>query len=155
MAVDIIARGLAGRADSKAITAYEYAKRAGYTGTEEEFAESLAFAKEIGFAKSHIFAYSRREGTVAYGLPNQVSNAEKSARSKQMIEATLQTEYAFLDKLIGTSHEVLFEQEQDGFFEGYTKNYCRVKVKSEGITTGEILTVKITDRENDALIAEI
>ena len=128
----------------------------GFAGeTEEEFDESLAFAKEIGFAKAHIFAYSRREGTVAYGLPNQVTNAVKSERSKRMIETTLQTEYAFLDRYLGTTQKVLFEQEQDGFFYGYTENYCRVKVKSQGITTGEILAVNITDRENDLLIGEI
>lgn len=128
----------------------------GFAGeTEEEFAESVAFAQEIGFAKAHIFAYSRREGTVAYGLPQQVTNAVKSERSKQMIEVTLQTEYAFLESYLGTTQKVLFEQEQDGFFEGYTENYCRVKVKSESIKTGEILPVKITDREKDVLIAQI
>lgn len=128
----------------------------GFAGeSEEEFEESVAFAKEIGFAKAHIFAYSRREGTVAYGLPNQVTNAVKSERSKRMIEATLQTEYDFLESYLGTTQNVLFEQEQDGFFEGYTENYCRVKVKSKSIKTGEILSVKITDRESDVLIGEI
>ena len=123
----------------------------GFAGeTEKEFEESLAFAKEIGFAKSHIFAYSRREGTVAYGLPSQVSNAEKSNRSKRMIAATLETEEAFLDKYIGTNVEVLFETEN----EGYTKNYCRVKIKTQGITAGAILEVKITDREDDVLLGE-
>ena len=128
----------------------------GFAGeTEEEFAESLAFAKEIGFAKAHIFAYSRREGTVAYGLPNQVTNAQKAERSKKMIEATLQTEYDFLESYLGTTQNVLFEQEQDGFFYGYTENYCRVKVKSNNITTGEILSVKITDRQKDVLVGEV
>ena len=128
----------------------------GFAGeTEQEFAESLAFAKEIGFAKAHIFAYSRREGTVAYGLPNQVTNNEKSNRSKQMIEATLKTEYDFLDKYLGTTQNVLFEQEQDGFFEGYTENYCRVKCKADNIKSGEILQVKIIERDGDALIGEV
>jgi threonylcarbamoyladenosine tRNA methylthiotransferase MtaB len=72
-----------------------------------------------------------------------------------MIEATLQTEYDFLESYLGTTQKVLFEQEQDGYFEGYTENYCRVKVKSESVKTGEILSVKITDREKDVLIAQI
>ncbi len=128
----------------------------GFAGeSEQEFSESLAFAKEIGFAKSHIFAYSRREGTVAYGLPNQVSNAEKADRSRRMIEATLKTEEDFLDKYLGKKQNVLFEQEQGGFFYGYTENYCRVKVKSGNIKTGEIFAVKITARENDVLVGEI
>ena len=123
----------------------------GFAGeTEREFEESLAFAKEIGFAKSHIFAYSRREGTVAYGLPSQVSNAEKSNRSKRMIATTLETEEAFLDKYIGTVVEVLFETAN----EGYTKNYCRVKLQNGTAKAGEILNVKIIDRQADQLIGE-
>ncbi len=126
----------------------------GFAGeTLEEFNESLDFAKEIGFAKAHIFAYSRREGTVAYGLPNQVSNKDKSERSKRMIEATLKTEYEFLDGFVGTYQNVLFETEQDGYFEGYTENYCRVKTKSPHVKTGEISKVKIIGREGDCLLA--
>lgn len=123
----------------------------GFAGeTEQEFLESLAFAREIGFAKAHIFAYSRREGTVAFGLPNQVSNAQKSKRSKRMIEATLKTEEQFLDRFIGTTKKVLFETET----EGYTDNYCRVKSENFG-SCGEINTVKIVSREGDILIGQI
>ncbi len=127
----------------------------GFAGeTEEEFAESLSFAKEIGFAKAHIFAYSRREGTVAYGLPNQVSNAQKVERSKRMIEVTLKTEEEFLEKFIGTYQNVLFETESEGCFEGYTENYCRVKIKSPLIQTGEIVKIKIIGREGEILLGK-
>lgn len=124
----------------------------GFAGeTEQEFSESLAFAKEIGFAKAHIFAYSRREGTVAYGLPNQVSNADKAERSKRMIGATIKTEEEFLDNYIGKTMNVLFEAEN----EGYTENYCRVVVENAVVSMGEIHLVRITKRENDILIGEI
>ncbi len=124
----------------------------GFAGeTEQEFLESLEFAKEIGFSKAHIFAYSRREGTVAYSLQNQVSNKEKSDRSKRMIEATLSTEYEFLEKYIGKTVNVLFETEN----EGYTENYCRVKVENAKVNAGEILKVNIISRENDILLGEI
>lgn len=128
----------------------------GFAGeTEQEFQESLDFAKEIAFAKSHIFAYSRRNGTIAYNLPNQITKAEKASRSKKMIEATLETEKKFLSSLIGTKQGVLFETFQDGFIEGYTKNYSRVKVKSKRAFTGEILDVIITKTENDYCIGEL
>ncbi len=124
----------------------------GFAGeTEEEFSESLEFAKEIGFAKAHIFAYSRREGTVAYGLQNQVSNKDKSDRSKRMIEVTLSTEYDFLEKYIGETVNVLFETEN----EGYTENYCRVKAENAKVNAGEFLKVRIISREKDILIGEI
>ena len=124
----------------------------GFAGeTDEEFNKSLNFAKEISFAKSHIFAYSRRKGTIAYNLPNQITKAEKSNRSRQMIDATLKTETEFLNNYIGKSVEVLFETED----EGYTKNYCRVKVNSNNNCTGKILNVKITSVENHTCIGEI
>ena len=75
----------------------------GFAGeTEEEFSKSLAFVKEIGFAKTHVFAYSRRRGTVAYGLPGQITRAEKAERSRRMIETALSCEEEFL-------HRKLFE----------------------------------------------
>ncbi len=124
----------------------------GFAGEiEEEFLENLNFAKEIGFAKSHIFAYSRREGTVAYGLPSQVSNSIKADRSRRMIEATKNTEIAFLKAQIGKTEEVLFETET----EGYTKNYCRVKLQTGIATAGEIANVKIADVQDDILIATL
>lgn len=128
----------------------------GFAGeTEEEFNESLNFAKEIGFAKAHIFAYSRRAGTVAYGLPNQVSKSEKSRRSRLMSEATLKTESEFLNSLVGKVFPVLFETAQDGFAEGYTANYSRVRVKSNNPHTGEILNVKIISAENEYCFGEL
>lgn len=128
----------------------------GFAGeTEEEFNESLNFAKEIGFAKAHIFAYSRRAGTVAYGLPDQVSKSEKSRRSRLMSEATVKTESEFLNSLVGKVFPVLFETAQNGFAEGYTANYSRVKVKSDDPHTGEILNVKIISAENEYCVGEI
>ena len=128
----------------------------GFAGeTEQDFEESLNFAKEIKFAKSHIFAYSRRNGTIAYNLPNQVTKSEKSNRSRKMIEATLSTEKEFLNNQIGQTVSVLFETSDNGYIEGYTKNYSRVKVKSDTSHSGEILDVNLTAVENDYCIGEI
>lgn len=128
----------------------------GFAGeTEEEFSESINFAKEIGFAKAHVFAYSRRSGTMAYNMPNQVTKAEKSRRSRLMIEATANTEAEFIKSYLGKSVEVLFETMENGFAVGYTKNYLYVKVKSDIAHTGELLNVKITDCEKEFAIGEI
>ncbi len=128
----------------------------GFAGeTQDEFSESLAFAKEIKFAKSHIFAYSKREGTIAYNLPNQVTKSEKSNRSKQMIKETLQTEKEFLQNQIGKTLSVLFETYNNGVNEGYTKNYSRVKVYSDSSLSGQILDVKITSVNQDYCIGEL
>jgi threonylcarbamoyladenosine tRNA methylthiotransferase MtaB len=127
----------------------------GFAGeTEQEFLESINFAKEMGFAKSHIFAYSRRSGTVAYNLKGQISKQEKSNRSKKMIEVTNQTEKEFLEGQIGKTVSVLFETNENGFSEGYTKNYTRVKVKTETAHSGEILNVKLISAKNGYCIGE-
>ena len=127
----------------------------GFAGeTEQEFLESINFAKEMGFAKSHIFAYSRRNGTVAYNLKGQISKQEKSNRSKKMIEVTNQTEKEFLEGQIGKTVSVLFETNENGFSEGYTKNYTRVKVKTETAHSGEILNVKLISAKNGYCIGE-
>ena len=128
----------------------------GFAGeTEEEFSKSLAFVKEIGFAKTHVFAYSRRRGTVAYGLPAQITRAEKAERSRRMIETALACEEEFLKGLIGKTEYVLFETAEKGFAEGYTPNYSRVRVKSDEPHTGEILPVKIISAEKECCIGEI
>lgn len=128
----------------------------GFAGeTEEEFSKSLAFAKEIGFAKTHVFAYSRRRGTVAYGLPAQITRAEKAERSRRMIETALACEEEFLKGLVGKTEYVLFETAEKGFAEGYTPNYSRVRVKSDEPHTGEILPVKIISAEKECCIGEI
>lgn len=127
----------------------------GFAGeTEEEFKESLSFAKEIGFAKAHIFAYSRRFGTVAYGLPNQISRSQKAERSRIMSQITADTENSFLKSQVGLTFSVLFETAENGFAEGYTANYSRVKVKSETPHTGEILDIKIVSAENGYCVGE-
>ncbi len=123
--------------------------------TEEEFNESINFAKEIGFAKAHVFAYSRRAGTMAYNMPNQITRAEKSRRSHLMIEATSQTESQFIKSYIGKTVEVLFETMENGCAVGYTKNYLYVKVKSDIAHTGELLNVKITSAEKEFALGEI
>lgn len=128
----------------------------GFAGeTEEEFEASVNFAKEIGFAKAHVFAYSRRAGTMAYNMPNQVTKAEKSKRSHLMIEATAETEAEFIKSHLGKTVEVLFETMENDYAVGYTKNYLYVKVKSNTAHTGELLNVKITDCEKEFAIGEI
>lgn len=128
----------------------------GFAGeTEEDFNESLQFAKEMQFAKAHIFAYSRRKGTKADLFPNQVKNSEKQSRSRRMIECCESGELGFHKNQIGKTAEVLFETYSDGYSEGYSKNYTKVKVKTESGLHGRILPVKITEAETDFCVGEL
>ncbi len=128
----------------------------GFAGeTDEEFEKSLKFAKKVGFARAHIFAYSRRAGTVADSMPNQISNAVKSERAKRMASVAKESETKFLNNQIGGVFPVLFETAKDGVIEGYTPNYTRVSVKSDVDLKGQIKNVRLIKATGDSAIGEI
>lgn len=129
----------------------------GFAGeTEEEFQTSLNFAKEIAFAKVHVFAYSRRPGTKAYTAPDQVPEKVKEERSRVMIAVTLATQRAFLRAQVGNTEEVLFEQAADkNVYEGYTGNYTLVRAVSPMPLHGQLLPVQITEAGEGFCLGEI
>ena len=129
----------------------------GFAGeTEEEFQDSLAFAKEIAFAKVHVFAYSRRPGTKAYLAPNQCTNRVKEARSREMIAVTKTTQADFFQAQLGRVEEVLFEQERKkNVYEGYTRNYTPVLAVSSRPLHGLLLPVRLTGVLESACTGEI
>ena len=101
--------------------------------TEEEFAASLAFIQKCKFADMHIFPYSRRPGTPADKMPGQHPNAVKEDRSRRAIKVAEEMRDAYLQAMIGTRQEVLFEEAQDGFFTGHTPNYVKVYMKGQDL----------------------
>lgn len=122
----------------------------GFPGeTEEEFNQSISFLKKVGFAKTHVFAYSRRQGTIADKMTDQITKATKSQRSRQMIVAATKCEEEFLQGLVGKTFSVLFETEENGKYFGYTPNYARVAVESDEILGGKLKNVKITTVDGD------
>lgn len=128
----------------------------GFPGeTEEEFAESLAFAKKAAFAKMHIFPYSIREGTLAAKMEGQLTMAVKKERVAALEAVDNKNTGDFALTQIGKIHSVLFEQKKDSFFTGHTTNYLPVFVKSEKDITRQILKVKITEYKNGRLYGEL
>ena len=122
--------------------------------TEAEFAESLEFIRKCAFADMHIFPYSRRPGTPADKMPGQHSNATKEERSRAAIAVAEKMSLTFREKLLGTSHEVLFEEADGAFFTGHAANYIKVYVKGEDLHN-EIRTVRLTDVYQDGMLGEI
>ena len=128
----------------------------GFAGeTDEDFRSSANFVKEIGFARSHVFVYSVREGTVAAKRTDQVDPYIKQERAKVMGKICADLEQEFLKAQVGLSCKVLFETGQNGYFEGYTENYTRVKVKTTENLEGKILPVRLLKVENDYCIGEM
>lgn len=120
----------------------------GFPGeTDEEFEQSLEFVKRVGFARVHTFAYSRRPGTVADRAENQVSKSDKDKRSKVMISETKKLHQSFLNTQIGKTEQVLFETKRtDGLFEGYTKNYTQVYIKTDEDISNKLINVRLTEQ---------
>ena len=128
----------------------------GFAGeTEEEFNKSLAFVEKTKFARAHIFPYSRRTGTVAAALNNQVNNEEKKHRSKLMAEISEKNEKEFISSQVGKVFPVLFETPEGNTATGYTDNYIRVKVKTTEDLAGQIRNVKIEKAFNDYCLASL
>lgn len=128
----------------------------GFAGeTEDDFNESLEFAKEIGFEKVHVFPYSIRLGTPAAKMPDQVEKSEKSRRAAIMIEETEKVRDTFLKNQIGRTLEVLPEEFHQGCVQGYTANYTPVKILGLTQMPEGFIKAKITAVDGDICIGEI
>ena len=122
--------------------------------TEEEFAESLAFIRQCGFADMHIFPYSRRPGTPADKMPGQHSNETKEYRSRTAIAVAEEMRLAYGQNLIGSVQQVLFEEPEGAFFVGHAPNYMKVYAKGDALHN-QIRNVRIASLFQDGLLGEI
>lgn len=128
----------------------------GFAGeTDEEFSKSLEFVKKIEFARAHIFAYSIRRGTNAARFKDQVTRAQKESRARLMASTARNCENEFLSKQCSKVFPVLFETCEDGFTEGYTPNYTRVKIAENKELCGKIINVLLTEAKDGYCIGKI
>ena len=128
----------------------------GFPGeTEELFNETVESIKKIKFAEMHVFPYSRREGTLAASMPNQVDGNIKKERVRKLISLSEELKNEFYKSLIGTEEELLVEKYIDGYLVGHLSNYGLCKVKSDNELLNEILKVKLSSYENDCFVGTI
>ena len=121
--------------------------------TEEEFAQTLAFIEECGFAAMHIFPYSIRPGTKAAAM-EQVPAAVKEQRAARAAQAAEQMHRAYLDGCVGQVYPVLFEQAKGGRYAGHAPNYMEVDVEGNDLHN-VVKNVRITGVDGDVLRGEI
>ena len=127
----------------------------GFPGeTEEEFAESLEFLKTCGLSMFHIFPYSRRKGTPAADMPDQIPNAVKERRAAEAASAAAELEAAYHASMLGTTQRVLFEQEENGLYAGHAMNYVKVYVQAAQLHN-ELRAVRVTDLCRDGVFGEL
>lgn len=129
----------------------------GFVGeSEEEFAQSLSFCYEMGFAKTHVFPYSRRKGTVADRMDGHIDEHLKHERADVMIAHMLDAQKRFMQSQIGKRCSVLIEAiDKDGVYEGYTPNYTRVRIRDDSLISGQSVDVLITEAYDDYCVAEV
>jgi threonylcarbamoyladenosine tRNA methylthiotransferase MtaB len=131
----------------------------GFPGeTEEEFNTTYEFLKSIELSKMHVFKYSPRKGTKAAVMKEQVNGNIKDERSSKLIELDAKLEEQFMNKLIGKTMDVLYEQRYNGeesSYEGYTPNYIKVVSKSSDDIEGRIVKTKLTEVKKEFIIGEL
>lgn len=128
----------------------------GFPGeTEDEFTTTLGFIKKCAFSSMHIFPYSKRAGTPAAKMENQLTKAEKTVRAHRASEIAQHMEREYLQSLCGTVQSVLFEEAIDGYFCGHAKNYVRVYAKYTDDLKNSVHDVKICGLYSDGLLGEI
>lgn len=122
----------------------------GFPGeTEEEFAESKAFIDKVNFYETHIFKYSKREGTKAAVMENQVAEQRKTARSNELLELDKVKREQYEKLLLGTMVEVLMEEsvKKNGktYQVGHSKEYVKVAFETEEDLQNQIINIEITN----------
>lgn len=123
----------------------------GFPGeTEEEFEASRAFIDRINFYETHIFKYSRREGTRAAVMDGQVPDSVKTKRSALLLELGQKKRREYEEKLLGTTREVLMEEsvviDGETWQVGHTKEYVKIGRKTKEDLSNQLVNVEIESR---------
>lgn len=131
----------------------------GFPGeTEEEFTATVEFLKDICFYETHVFKYSRRKGTKADRMPDQIPEQIKNQRSDVLLALTEKNSGEYRKKLLGRTVKVLLEEESTiggtTYLAGHTREYVKVAVAPETAAAGEIIDVKVTGLLKDMVLGE-
>ncbi len=123
----------------------------GFPGeTQEEFAQSKAFIDKVNFYETHVFKYSKREGTKAAAMKDQIPEEIKACRSNELLSLSRRKQEAYEDALLGTVQEVLMEEEilvgGERYLTGHTREYVKVGQKLGENRINELVNVEIESR---------
>ena len=129
----------------------------GFPGeSDEDFETTVQFAKDVGFSQIHVFKYSKRSGTVAANMPNQIDEKVKTLRSEELIATGNVLTQSYRKNLIGKKEELLLEEEKAikdrQYIVGHAKNYVPVVIEKRDFKPGEIVNVTIKDFINTEIM---
>jgi threonylcarbamoyladenosine tRNA methylthiotransferase MtaB len=118
----------------------------------EEFEESYSFCKGMGFTSIHVFPYSRRIGTLAAQMPEQIKPEVKKERSQRMLALAQKSAHLFREQFLGQTIPVLWERKTgEGKWSGLSDNYLRVFTESKANLTNCLFGVKIVSEHEPGL----
>ena len=122
----------------------------GFPGeTEEDYISSREFVKKVKFAELHVFKYSKRDGTVAAKMPNQIDEKIKTLRSEDLIKTGEKLTKEFRQAKIGQDTTVLFEEkillDNKEYWVGHTVDYIKIAVPEKETLEGQIRKVNVKD----------
>lgn len=127
----------------------------GFPGeTDEYFEETMNTLNEIKFTKIHTFPYSKRSGTVAANLPNQIDGNVKKCRTKKVISLSEINEQEFYQSKIGNVYDGIIENRKDGSKILLTTNYIPIKISNTD-DKNNVESIKITNIEDNIVYGEI
>ena len=128
----------------------------GFPGeTDEDFADSMNMVREADFLKVHAFQYSKRKGTAAALMDNQIEPQIKKSRSAALIAEADRVSKEFMTACTGEIRQVLFEETDKDKITGYTDNYIRAYAEADGKYLNTLRNVKITGLMYDGVSCEI
>jgi len=125
--------------------------------TNEDFLESYQFLNELPISYLHVFTYSERQNTTAVKLENPVPKEIRSDRSKMLHILSEKKKRFFYEQHLHKTYNVLLESEQhDGFLNGFTENYIKVKVPYDSTLENTIQSIKLIAIDNEnTMIGEL
>ena len=130
----------------------------GFPGeTDEDFAETMEFARRVGFLATHVFKYSKRAGTPAAKMPDQISEEIKHARSQALIALSAESTAHCLAEILAAhpTETVLFEQKIGGLWSGHTAAFAEVRAASDADLHGELRKVRLDKIEDGYIRADL
>lgn len=130
----------------------------GFPGEDEEdFLDTVSFAREVGFIDAHVFAYSKRKGTPAAAYEHQVDESEKKRRSARLIEEKNRIRDGILEGIVkeGKPLSVVLETYDRGCYSAHSDSFIEVSVEAPVGMHGEIVDVVPISHENGVILAKL
>jgi threonylcarbamoyladenosine tRNA methylthiotransferase MtaB len=130
----------------------------GFPGeTEEDFLETVSFAREVGFIDAHVFAYSKRKGTPAASYDGQIDESEKKRRSARLIAAKNEIRDSVLDEIVKRTEilSAVLETYDNGLYSAHSDSFVEIKVEASYGLQGEIVEIIPLSHEDGVILGKL